>query len=196
VNRRKLYRSADDRWIAGVAAGVADYFDVDPTLVRIIWLISVPMTGLLTLIAYFIMIVVVPLEPSGWSQPSPWAPGGGPDDQTASFVPPTPVAASDAGTGAPGSAPAEPTASADAAATPMATAAPTSGWQARGAKWESRSQRRGSPALIFGLLLILIGGLIAWHEIDPRLDLGLTWPIAVVIFGAVLVVSSLRLHRD
>ncbi|MBP5280577.1 MAG: PspC domain-containing protein [Erysipelotrichaceae bacterium] len=34
---KKLYRSTIDKKIAGVCAGIADYLEVDPTLVRIIW---------------------------------------------------------------------------------------------------------------------------------------------------------------
>ena len=75
---RRLYRSADDRILAGVAGGVAAYFDVDPVIVRIIWFLSIFFTGSLTFWAYLIMIIVVPLEPSEWPPQSPWAPGGGP----------------------------------------------------------------------------------------------------------------------
>ena len=88
MNPRRLYRSVDDRWIAGVAAGVADYFDVDPILVRIIWLISVPLTGFVSAVAYFIMMIVVPLGPQEWSQPSPWQPGGAPVGYGAAGTPP------------------------------------------------------------------------------------------------------------
>jgi phage shock protein C len=63
---RRLYRSADDRIIAGVAAGVADYLDVDPILIRVLWLISIPISGFLTGVAYLIMMVAVPLEPPQW----------------------------------------------------------------------------------------------------------------------------------
>ena len=65
MNPRRLYRSADDRILAGVCGGVAAYFDVDPVIVRIIWFLSVFFTGSLTFWAYLIMIVVVPIEPAG-----------------------------------------------------------------------------------------------------------------------------------
>jgi len=78
VNPRRLYRSSDDRILAGVAGGLAAYLDVDPVIVRIIWFLSVFFTGTLTFWAYLVMIFVVPLEPSEWPPASPWAPGGGP----------------------------------------------------------------------------------------------------------------------
>jgi phage shock protein PspC (stress-responsive transcriptional regulator) len=61
VNRR-LYRCRHDRRIAGVAAGVAEYFDLDPTLVRVVWFLSIFFGGL-GLFLYVAMALIVPLEP-------------------------------------------------------------------------------------------------------------------------------------
>ncbi len=226
MNPRRLYRSADDRWIGGVAAGVADYFDVDPILVRVIWLVSVPLTGGLSLLAYIIMIIVVPLGPGEWYPPSPWQPGGAPVGYGGSYTPPTaqwtapnattPGTAPEAGATAPAAdAGAAGTGSTPGAApfgpipgpTPGFIPPPTPGWDWRGQarqdrwqrradRWQRRSERRGSGGIVFGALLIVIGGLIAWHEIDPRLDLSFAWPIAVIVFGVFLVVSSVGFHKD
>jgi len=43
---KRLMRSSRDKKLGGVCAGVADYFDLDPTLVRIIWLLAVLATGI------------------------------------------------------------------------------------------------------------------------------------------------------
>lgn len=59
---RKLYRSSKDKMIGGVAAGVAEYFNIDPTLVRLAFVISV-FAGGAGVIAYLIMWLVVPLAP-------------------------------------------------------------------------------------------------------------------------------------
>jgi phage shock protein C len=59
---RRLYRCSHDRKIAGVAAGVAEYFDLDPTLVRILWFVSIFFGGL-TLLLYIGMALIVPVEP-------------------------------------------------------------------------------------------------------------------------------------
>jgi phage shock protein C len=61
VNRR-LYRCRHDRRIAGVAAGVAEFFDLDPTLVRVLWFFSIFFGGV-TLIMYLGLWVIMPLEP-------------------------------------------------------------------------------------------------------------------------------------
>jgi phage shock protein C len=62
---RRLYRSRTDTILGGVAAGLADYLNTDPALVRIAWAILVPLTGGAALIAYIVAWVVVPEEPVG-----------------------------------------------------------------------------------------------------------------------------------
>ena len=42
---KKLYRSKDDRMLAGVCGGIAEYLDIDPTVVRILWIVSVVFAG-------------------------------------------------------------------------------------------------------------------------------------------------------
>lgn len=58
---KKLYRSADNRVWAGVIGGIGEYFGVDPTLLRVIWLFILIFTGVLPgLIFYILAIFVVP----------------------------------------------------------------------------------------------------------------------------------------
>lgn len=59
---RKLMRSSTDRKLAGVCGGVAEYFDVDPTIVRVIWLLVV-LCGGTGLLLYIILWIVLPLAP-------------------------------------------------------------------------------------------------------------------------------------
>ncbi len=58
---KKLYRSRRERMIAGVCGGLAIYFDMDPTWMRLIFVIFLLMGGS-ALLVYLIMWVVVPLE--------------------------------------------------------------------------------------------------------------------------------------
>lgn len=60
---RRLYRCYHDKRIAGVASGLAEYFDIDPTIVRILWIVSFLFGGL-GLVLYIAMAIVVPLEPA------------------------------------------------------------------------------------------------------------------------------------
>ena len=59
---KKLYRSGTDHVLAGVCAGVADYFHTDPLLIRILWFMTIFLNGL-GLLAYLIFMIVVPLNP-------------------------------------------------------------------------------------------------------------------------------------
>lgn len=59
---KRLYRSRTDRMLAGVCGGIAKYFDIDPTLVRLFWLIAT-FAGGSGILAYIIAAIVIPLEP-------------------------------------------------------------------------------------------------------------------------------------
>ncbi len=59
---KKLFRSYKDRKIFGVCAGIAEYFDIDSTIVRLIWAI-LTLFAFVGLIAYIIAALVIPNEP-------------------------------------------------------------------------------------------------------------------------------------
>ena len=59
---RHLYRCRHNQRVAGVAAGVAEFFDLDPTLVRVLFFLSIFFGGL-GLLLYIGMAIIVPLEP-------------------------------------------------------------------------------------------------------------------------------------
>ena len=59
---KRLYRSKDDRMISGVCAGIADYFGIDPTLVRLLFVFGALGTVSGLFWAYLIMAIVVPEE--------------------------------------------------------------------------------------------------------------------------------------
>ena len=65
----RLYRSRDDRMIAGVAGGMAERWDADPSLVRLLWVLATVFTGGIALIVYIVMAVVVPEDPLGYGRP-------------------------------------------------------------------------------------------------------------------------------
>jgi phage shock protein PspC (stress-responsive transcriptional regulator) len=60
---KRLMRSSRDKKVGGVCAGVADYFDLDPTLVRIVWLLAVFCAGTGGLL-YLILWIALPLAPA------------------------------------------------------------------------------------------------------------------------------------
>ena len=162
---RRLYRSRRDSILGGVAGGVADYFDMDPSIVRIVWAVLALVTGGIFLVLYIVMWIVVPEGPS------------------ASTVART--AAEDAAL-APSGPATEPGEVMPAASAPT-TAAPD--WTTR----EQQLRRRGSGgAVVFGAILIAAG---IWFLVDqylPDINTDLLWPVALVVLGIVLLVVALR----
>jgi phage shock protein C len=73
AGRRKLMRSRSNRKIAGVCAGFAEYFDLDVTMVRVLWLL-VAIFGGGGILAYFIAWIVMPEEPEYVSVAPPASP--------------------------------------------------------------------------------------------------------------------------
>jgi len=74
-----LYRSRDERMIAGVAGGLAEMWDADPSLIRIVWVVLAFLTGGIALLVYIVMAIVVPEDTSQpMSNVPPGAPTAGP----------------------------------------------------------------------------------------------------------------------
>ena len=65
---KRLYRSETDRMICGVCGGMARYFDIDPTIIRIIAVLSIFIGGT-GIIAYIILAIVIPSEKSRATDP-------------------------------------------------------------------------------------------------------------------------------
>ena len=58
---KKLYRVREGKMLAGVCGGIAKYFGIDPTIVRVIWaLVAATGSGILV---YFICAMIIPEEP-------------------------------------------------------------------------------------------------------------------------------------
>jgi len=212
----RLFRSRTDRVIAGVCGGIADRFDLDPSLVRVGYAILWLFTGIVPFtIVYVLMMVIVPEEagdawsgfgtadrPAGGSTfaaPPAGAPTGPADttpEGSADFAGADATSAA-AGVGDAGRA------AGDAAGPPSwrAGAWTTGGdWRAqaraerdarRAARRAARAERHSDPlgAIIVGLILISIG---AWFLLRNvvRIEWGVVWPAALLALGVVLVVIA------
>jgi phage shock protein C len=188
----RLYRSRRDRMLAGVAGGLAELWDVDPSLVRIVWALLVIFTGGVALLVYIVMAIVVPEE--------------GDADAAAWPAPPPPPQPPGTPSG-PGAAPAA--AGSEAAA--ATSSVPPASWvppgqqpygareQARAARHEARAARRAARAegggmpgsAIAGLVLVALGAFFLAREWLPQLDFDMFWPLILVGVGILLVVSAL-----
>ena len=59
--KKRLYKSSTDKKVCGVCGGIANYFDVDPTVIRLIWVIFT-LAGGSGVIAYIIAAIIMPDE--------------------------------------------------------------------------------------------------------------------------------------
>ena len=61
---KRLYRSRRESKLAGVCGGVADYLEVDPTVVRVVFLLGTMITGFFPgIFIYLVMWMIMPQEP-------------------------------------------------------------------------------------------------------------------------------------
>ena len=67
---KRLYRSQNERMLAGVCGGLAEYFNIDPTIVRLAF-VALALTGGSGLLIYIVMMLVVPEGPSASVQGAP-----------------------------------------------------------------------------------------------------------------------------
>lgn len=64
MKEKKLYRSYKDKVIGGVASGIGEYFNIDPSIVRLLFVITTFFGGA-GIILYLIAWIIIPLDPSG-----------------------------------------------------------------------------------------------------------------------------------
>lgn len=62
MNEKKLYKSSTDKKLAGVCGGIAEYFGIDSTLVRLGWVVF-SLLGGSGLLAYLIAAIIMPDQP-------------------------------------------------------------------------------------------------------------------------------------
>ena len=159
---RRLYRCQHDKRIAGVASGLAEYFDVDPTIIRVLWVISIFFGGI-GLLAYIAMAIIVPLEPE-----QGFMPGGqpGPDGTVDG--------------GAPGAGPSPAPSPAGWHSTAITHRRPTRGGG-------HATTIFGAILILFGAVALIDAYLPAWADSGKFL-----WPAFIVGIGVLLVVTAMR----
>ena len=63
--KKRLYKSDTDKVFSGVIGGVAEYFDMDPTLIRLAYVLITVMTGVFpAIIGYIVASIIVPRKPT------------------------------------------------------------------------------------------------------------------------------------
>ena len=168
----RLYRSVDDRVLAGVCGGLAVRLALDPSLVRILWVVVGLITGLIPLLVlYVIMAVVVPEDPGGFAgvAPSPTLPE-------------------------PAAGPGEATLAGDATPAGGPTPAPPAWHQGSPGADPGRRTRRAHdplPAMIGGLVLVALGVYFLVRD-WITVDWGVVGAASLVALGAVVILAALR----
>ena len=61
MNVKRLYRSDSNRMLCGVCAGIAEYFNLDPTLIRLAWALFCVLGGS-GVLAYILAAIIIPPE--------------------------------------------------------------------------------------------------------------------------------------
>lgn len=190
---RRLYRSADDRVLAGVAGGIAETYDFDPALVRVAWALLIIFSGGALLILYIVMALVIPLAPEDLPAGSGYWPASGPaaaprlGDETTTMAPMS--------SGQPG-APGEPALSGPGPASPGSSGAPVAPWfSEREQRRMMRRERRGSNdlagAVVFGLILILAGAFFLLRDYVPSINWSQIWPLGLIAIGGILLLAAI-----
>jgi phage shock protein C len=171
----RLYRSRTDRPIAGVAGGLAAWLGLDPSLVRVAWVVLGLVSGGLFVLVYIVMIVVVPLAPDGW-QPRPYDRYYGPQGPGASG----PTGWATGPSGGQGPAP-------DGSAPPPPTSWPE-GWNQQRS---GPSMDAGRAGIVAGVALVALG---VWFLVDDyiHIDWAVAWPVVVILLGVGLIAGAAR----
>ena len=176
TGNRRLTRCTHDRKILGVASGMAEYLDLDPTIVRVAWVLATFLGGF-TIPLYVILAFVMPNEPDtapafGAAAPAPAFPSD---------------AGSDGAAGEPGTGPgfAAPGFAAPGFASASSGPAPAHHHRSRGGS--------GNLGFVFGVLLVVFGTLALIGPAIPGWVGGIhLGPAFILALGIALVVGAAR----
>ena len=168
---KKLYRSAREKMLGGVAAGVAEYFDVDPTIVRLVFVLSIFVGGA-GIIAYIVMWIVVPQGPFV------------PYNMNTNIPPQNQGPA--AGTN-PNSAPGE------SSGTEPGTAPNTETPPNPGADYsQSHIKHHEKHGVTWGIVLVIFGIFLLANNMIDRIQFHDIFPIALVVLGIGLLINAIK----
>jgi phage shock protein C len=186
VNPRRLYRSRHDRQLAGVAAGMAEYLEVDPTVVRILWILSVFLGGF-TIVLYIILAFVVPLDPATAPPSGSWQAG------RARGVPPTRADGTEPSSDDAGGLGEAGAASPPDGGTANASWAAPAEWAAPAPDRRPEVRRGGRGSLYLGVVLVVFGAIALANTLLPGwAGVAAMGPAFLVALGVALLVGSAR----
>ncbi len=209
----RLTRSHSDRMLTGVAGGMAEYFDLDPVIIRLLWVLGAVFTGGLLLVAYFVMAIIMPSPPDDEDEyedeedeeldeeDEAESADDEPDAEKSSDDQGEEAADDEAEPKAEGSAATAAAASTSAAASaPLAQAPRERRREARRERRRSRrrsrhrraaARRRGQGAFVIGSILIVIGALALVDQFS-LFSFWQFWPLILIGIGGALILGRMR----
>ena len=164
---RKLYRSTREKMLGGVCGGIAEYFDVDPTIVRLAFVLTV-LAGGAGFIAYIIMWIVVPQESYGqFNMPA------GEQSPKTDFPPQS------------------------SEVPPQNTEAGTAEQQGQAKDpvsdyFNSVQKQKEKRGLTFGIIMILVGVILLADNVFDRLHFHDLFPLILVGVGIVILLNAYK----
>jgi phage shock protein C len=173
---KKLYRSEKDIKIAGVCGGIAEYFSLDPTLVRLLWLLAIffAFSGFW---AYIIAVLIIPKRP--FADTGSWQGKAGPDGQNNdSYADAENNSYKDTGNGG---------------ESMDQDYKDTGRTYDDGGPVRASYKGRNNTLLIIGLILVVIGSISLARNIVPNIWAifrTYLWPIVLVLAGIIILISA------
>jgi phage shock protein C len=161
---KRLYRSQIDRKIAGVAGGLAEYFVMDPLLIRLAFVILM-LAGGGGFLIYLVLWIVTP------DNPVRFHPGGAQSDQG--------FQQSNSGTADFTAEPGGFTSESPKSERPYSVSPPF-----------PQASKRNKGSLIGGLVLITLGVLFLADQLIPQVNFGDLWPVILIVIGIGLLINT------
>jgi phage shock protein C len=168
---KKLFRSAREKMLGGVAGGLAEYFDIDPTIVRLIFVLSIFVGGA-GIIAYIIMWIVVPQ--------GPYAPYNMNTNIPPQNQEPATGTDSNSSTGGNTSAESETAPKTDTPPHPNPDYS------------QSHKNRHEKSGITFGIVLVIFGIFLLANNMIDRLHFHDIFPVALIVLGIGLLINAIK----
>ncbi|WP_374951682.1 PspC domain-containing protein [Mucilaginibacter sp.] len=163
---KKLYRDEQRKTIGGVCAGLAEYFNVDVSVVRVVFVLCLLLKGI-GFLPYIVLWIVLPKKPYGFTNPNAgFNPGVDYTNFNPNFTNPFNTGKVD-----------------------YSVPPPLAG---QGQPFAPAPPKKSAAGLIFGVVLIVLGGIFLLDEFDifPDFDFEKTWPVILVAIGAMLIFTG------
>ena len=172
---KALFRSRDERMVAGVGGGIAEYFEMDPTVVRLLTVLLTLPVAPATIVAYIVMWIIVPEQGQAVVTSGGYATME--DEQSTTGVP-----AEEAEQAPPVTPPApQPT---------PAQQPPPPSYAYQPQPFEPPKTSHRSGAIWFGVILIAIGAAIIIDRLVPGVRIWQLWPLLIIALGIKTIFTS------